>query len=426
MTFSTLNDKKRVTKTYGKIFYTIINLLSTKIDILCGMKYKEYLDTARRHLESCQCFFYSINWSETLTKERILKANVVQLKEEKKLLKDKHKLIAKKTSLIEQTNNWTSEKKILAKWLERRKKRIEFIRTSIRQREEEIELIDNTKQLKEKNLLEDIHSLLTKKASLIEQINYWKCIRRATEERLLRRKTRIETKKILMSQKENLLGRVHNELIRKEEWLKKKQSQLKEKELLLKDIFYLSGYIFESFIVFKIYEVGYRHVRDIYRERGIKFDPDKYDVTDFIKEFTEFTRVDYYPRKVTKNGQVILRRTGTKRHNGKWSRLDDDEKEFLENIEGLCAIEQHKFQELFRMIQNNQVLRDAMFPQSTNIPLFFVNASPEVENLINSWCSGVRYSDPSVWENIKNYINESTLKDLLNICQQINEKITQF
>ena len=406
------------------------------------MKYREYLDTARRHLESCQRFFYSINWSDTHTKERILKDNIETKKEKKELLKDRHKLIMKKDSLIEQINYLESVRTAMEKWLGRRKARIESMRILIRQREDAIEIIDDVKQLKEKKILEDCHYLLTKKASLIEQTNYWKSIRTGMEEWLGRREARIKTKKDLMSQEENRLKKENNKLIVKEEWLKKKQNQLKEKEHLLRDIFYLSGYIFESFIVFKIYQVGYRHVRDVYSKSGKIFNDDEHDIDEFIKEFTEFTKVDYFPRFVDdKSGQVTLKRTHTKIHNGR--SLKPDEQEFLKNIEGLCAIEQHKFQKLFKMIQTNKALRDEMFPPSVNIPLFSINTSPEVEKIINRWSSGLRYSDKNLWDKpkkiknnieepaieepaLKDLVNESTLKDILDICQQINEKIVQF
>lgn len=380
-------------------FFTIISLFVPKKDILGNMKYREYLDTARRHLESCQRFFYSINWSDTLTNERISKDKIEIKKENKDLSKDRRKLATKKDSLIEQVNNWTNAKKILDEWQKRRKAHIELMKILIHHREAAIKTIDN--------------------------------VQKVLEERLQRRKARINTKQDLMIQKENLLIRRDSELKVKEEWLKEKQKQLKEKEHLLRDIYYLSGYIFESFIVFKIYEVGYRHVRDVYRSLGKNFDFDKYDVKDFIKEFTEFTKVDYYPRKNI-NGKVRLKREGT-REDGQWRDLEDDEKEFLRSVKGLCAIEQHNFQKLFKMIQRNKNLRDAMFPPSVNIPLFFINTSPEVEKIINRWTSKIRYSDPEEWdmpkeneEPLKDLVNESTLKDILDICQQINEKIVQF
>ena len=384
------------------IFFTIISLFVPKKDILGNMKYREYLDTARRHLESCQRFFYSINWSDTLTNERITKDKIEITKENKDLSKDRRKLATKKDSLIEQVNNWTNAKKILDEWQRRRKAHIELMKILIHHREAAIKTIDN--------------------------------VQKVLEERLQRRKARINTKQGLMIQKENLLIRRDNELKVKEEWLKEKQNQLKEKEHLLRDIYYLSGYIFESFIVFKIYEVGYRHVQDVYRKRGENFNIDEHDIDEFIPEFTEFTKVDYFPRFVDdKSGLVSLKRTRTKIHKGR--KLEEDEQEFLKNIDGLCAVEQHQFQKLLKMIQTNQALRNAMFPPSVNIPLFSINTSPEVEKIINRWSSGLRYSDKNLWDKpkkiknnikepaLKDLLNESTLKDILDICQQINEKI---
>ena len=317
-----------------------------KRNIFHGMKYREYLDTAKRHLTTCRKFFDSINWSDYPQEDDLSREEKKLSTEEKKLNEKKECLYNKKNELLKENKKNLPEEKI--QQLEIKKRQLE---------KDELLLLEQFSQLKEK-----------------------------------------------------------------EAWRRRKQNLLKEKDCRLRDIYYLAGYIFESFIVFKIYEVGYRHVKDVYRECGKKFNPDDHDIDEFIKEFT---RVDYFPRFVDKNGQVTLKRKRTKIHDGR--KLKPDEEEFLKNVEGLCAIEQHKFQELFKMIQRNKGLRDAMFPSSVNIPLFLVNASSEIEKIINRWTSKLRYSDPDVWDkSLKDLVNESTLKEILDICQQMNEKIAQF
>lgn len=199
-----------------------------------------------------------------------------------------------------------------------------------------------------------------------------------------------------------------------------------QKENLLKDIYYLSGYIFEAFVVYKIYKTGYEHVRDVYKEKGEKFDPEAHDIDEFIEEFTKFTKVDYFPRTEIKDkkGKIIdikLKRRYTKMKYGK--ELTDSQKDFLREQTGLCAIEQHHFTDLFKVIESNKNLRDKMFGE--DVPLYFVDVSGEVEGLIMGWKSALRYSDSSTWKNVENYLDESSLKGLLNVCQEINEKINQ-
>ena len=331
------------------------------------MKYREYLDTAKRHLTTCRKFFDSINWADYPKEDDLSR-------EEKKLSTERKKLNEMKKCLDNKKNELLKEL---------------------------IDLKENKKNLPEEKIQQ------------------------------------LETKKRQLEKDELLLSEQSSQLKEKEAWCRRKKNLLKEKECRLRDIYYLAGYIFESFIVFKIYEVGYRHVRDVYRDKEKNFDLDKYDVKDFIKEFTEFTKVDFYPRKKIK-GVIHLKRDGTRGEDNQWRDLENDEKEFLRNVKGLCAIEQHKFQELFKMIQRNTELRAAMFPSSVNIPTFFVNTSPEVEKIIYRWSSGLRYSDPEVWDTplkkkdgscepaLKDLVNESTLKDILDLCQQINEKIAQF
>lgn len=186
---------------------------------------------------------------------------------------------------------------------------------------------------------------------------------------------------------------------------------------LLKDIYYLSGYIFEAFVVYKIYRTGYDYVREVYEERGEKFNPDEHDIDEFIEEFTRFTNVDFFPR-IVKEEEIILKRRYTKK-NGE--ELSETQKKFLEEQTGLCAIEQHHFTDLFDVVQKNRALREKMFGE--DVPFFFVDVSGEVENLIRGWKSALRYSDSLKWKSIEEYLDESTLNDLLKVCQEIDNKI---
>lgn len=193
-----------------------------------------------------------------------------------------------------------------------------------------------------------------------------------------------------------------------------------QKENLLKDIYYLSGYIFEAFVVYKIYKTGYEHVRDVYQDKGEEFNPEDHDIDEFIEEFTRFTNVDYFPRIVKKDNSVILKRHYTKLNNGK--KLSKLQEKFLEGRTGLCAIEQHHFKDLFDIVQNNKDLRSKMF--GTDVPQFFVDVPPgEVENLITGWESALRYSDSSKWKGVEDYLDECSLQGVLNVCHNINEMI---
>lgn len=197
------------------------------------------------------------------------------------------------------------------------------------------------------------------------------------------------------------------------------ESEIADKKNLLKDIYYLSGYIFEAITVFIIYKTGYSHVRDLYKMQGKVFEPDKHDVDEFIKEFTQFTKVDYYPvyNGVTK--RIYLGSRMRDRKTGKKLKISDDDKKFLNEFVGLNAIEQHHFVDLIENIKNNKELFNIIFPPSEDVPFFVTPVTIEVETLIRGWSSGLRYSDALLWKKIEKDLNESSLKDLLDVCQEI-------
>jgi hypothetical protein len=320
------------------------------------MKYREYLDTAKRHLTTCRKFFDSINWADYPQKDDLSR-------EKEKLSIERKKLTEKKISL----------------------------------------------DCKKNELLKELNDLKEHKSNLTEE-----------------KKQPLETKKRQLENDELLLSEQFSQLSEKEVWHRRKQNLLKEKECRLKDIYYLSGYILEAFTVFIVYKTGYEHIKKIDKE----FNPNEHHIDEFNKEFTKHMHVDFYPKIRNPNTKKYC--TNRKYYNIKRDPITKiaqdpihaEDENFLNKQHDLCGINQHKFSKIVqKVIKGNLGLFDSTIPINKHIPYFRESISKELETLINSWQSSLRYSDPSEWNETKELLNESSLKQLLNICQEIDEKI---
>lgn len=428
------------------------------------MKYREYLYTAQRHLATCQTFFNSVNWDEAPKKENLLNDKINWLNAQRIYLDKKIALLEKGVNLLQKTciqllNNefqLLNKEEIqlnITKSIDRFEKQESLIKNGTHLLKELDTLLNKTKE-QIVHISEKGPQLLEKENDRIEQqLKNMELLLSEKEIPLLNEiavhlsgiKGRLEKQNkptgnadAQLKDKDNLLEEsiYHLQeklLVLKEEetslkeekkCLEEEFTRLKEKNNLLKDIYYLSGYILEAFIVFIVYEIGYRHVRDVYKKDGkVAFKLDKHDVDEYIKEFTLFTKIDYYPviKHKTKRWYRKKFKIGKKTVS---LQLKKEDELFLNNFYGLCAIEQHHFFDLFELVKNNRNLRDAIYPSLKGVPLFFgKTCSKDVKDLIRDWKSGLRYSDSVVWDKIEDCLNENTLKDLLITCQQINNAI---
>lgn len=518
------------------------------------MKYKEYLDTAKRHLTTCWTFYNSINWAEMPKKEELLQEKREWQNEKKRFLEEKAGLLREWIDLVNQKSEWLEkEEKILREVRDQSKNLMTRLKEIASQIEECAELfceqekenekagvlwndivcqskidvgwLEEQEEKLEKSILEveeleeplrmcsphlkDVRMSLEKSVQQLEDVNYpleklemqlddiihqlgndakWlgvfenavekvkeldakqddqlcvligrfkdNVLRLEEQEKerngkkdLLKKnavwlekqlngvdkpeeswRSDYEKKLCQIKKKQDLLDRNGKKLRTKDEKIEGKKceldgkfKQLEKNDSLLKDIYYLSGYIFEAFIVFKIYDVGYRHVQDVYRKSGNKkFNPNEHEVDEFIKEFTEYTWVDYFPRfKIGKEGkkEIELKRKRNKINGGRM--LYPDEEDFLKTQKEVYAIENHKFQDLFDLVLKNGNLRASM--QDMVQPYLSLSRNSEVEKLISGWKSLLRYSDSNAWGKIEKFLNDSVLKDLLNVCQNMGKKIS--
>lgn len=179
-----------------------------------------------------------------------------------------------------------------------------------------------------------------------------------------------------------------------------------EKKHALRDIYYISGYIFEAFTVFIAYKYG-------------DFPPNS-DIDEFNREFTKKTYVDFYPRKEI-NGRNTTKRCYSIPK--KKESLSSSDQLFLNGLPELYAVEQHHFQEMTKWLQDK-----GLIPPSLNLP-YFVDAgavTPPVTKLIENWKSCIRYSSRDyrrLWADVDPLLTESNMKDLIKICNEIKNNI---
>ena len=398
------------------------------------MKYREYLDTAKRHLATCQSFFDGIKWEASPKKEDLLKKELSWLKSNETFLKDAISVLETEIVLLK-----NASKQLLKKGLYL----LKVSASSLKKTEREAQLAELER------LLEQTTSLLSKANSQLIEIKQL-CTQttglNTTDLNTLCIKDILQLLKDAVSQldcKGTLLEHSICQLQNKISDLEDKVlsikcnkvlldynfKRLKEKNNLLKDIYYLTGYIFEAFTVFIIYKTGYEYVKKTNKD----FNPDNHHIDEFNKVFTKRMKIDFYPRTYDPKSNEFhtIRkyynkiRTHETEEDKKKDKLSEPDIAFLDKeMKYLNGINQHHFSKIVDLvIKKKPSLFDNTIPPDCRVPYFKESVSKEVEMLIINWRPTLRYSDASAWEGVDEWLDEFSLKELLDTCQTINKKI---
>ncbi len=172
---------------------------------------------------------------------------------------------------------------------------------------------------------------------------------------------------------------------------------------VLRDIYYLTGYIFEAVVVYVIYKKG-------------GFDENT-NIKDFDKEFTERTDVDFFAR----NRYLY-------KIDDKTTELTEEDKEWLKQKKPLYAVQSHKFKCLLYNCCQNQKNKCCIHPLRIPYITDSSDIRPSVKALIDMWDVCLRYStddpkDPWNKEKIGSFLNKENVGELLKICDEILGKI---
>lgn len=173
---------------------------------------------------------------------------------------------------------------------------------------------------------------------------------------------------------------------------------------ILRDLYYLTGYIFEAVVVYLIYNKG-------------GFDKNT-SIKDFDKKFTEKTDVDFFAK-----------RRRLYKANDNTSTLTEDDEKWLKSKSPLYAIQKHRFRELVHHCIRNKKNKCCILP--LKIPYLSIPLNIQqnhAKQLIDMWDVCLRYSteDPKdPWNNgeMASLLSRETIGEILNICNEILKRI---